>query len=298
MNKKHDRITRRDFIKSTSAAAIGVATLGLPAFSAEGETKYKSKVILIRNKDAVNREGNISGDIIQQMLDEAVVKLFGNDDVTACWKQIVSPRDFVGIKSNVWKFIPTTSQVENAIKNRVMDAGVPEENIGIDDRSVLANPIFKKATALINARPMRTHAWSGVGSLLKNYITFVNPPDYHYNSCADLGAIWHLPMVKDKTRLNVLVMLTPQFHTAGPHHFDKEFVWNYGGLIVGTDPVACDAVGLKIIQAKRKSYYGDDRPIKPIAHHIQFADTRHNLGTSDMNKIDLVKLGWDEGWLI
>lgn len=298
MNKKHDNITRREFIKSTSTAAVGVATLGLPAFSDEGETKYKSRVILIRNKEAVSGEGKINGDIIQQMLDEAVVKLFGKEDATTCWKEIISARDIVGIKTNVWPYIPTTAEVENAIKRRVLDAGVPEENIGIDDRGVLENPIFKKATALINARPMRAHAWAGVGSLIKNYIMFVNPPDYHYNSCADLGAIWHLPMVRGKTRLNVLVMLTPQFHAAGPHHFDKEFVWDYGGLIVGTDPVACDAVGLKIIQAKRKLYYGDDRPLKPIAHHIQFADTRHKLGTSDMNKIDLIKLGWDEGWLI
>ena len=46
------------------------------------------------------------------------------------------------------------------MKKRMMDAGVKESQIGIDDRGVLKNPIFLGATALINARPMR-HASLG-----------------------------------------------------------------------------------------------------------------------------------------
>jgi hypothetical protein len=33
-------------------------------------------------------------------------------------------------------------------------------------------------------------------------------------------------------------------------------------------------------------------------HHIQLADTRHHLGVSDPNRIELVKLGFEEGNLI
>jgi len=146
---------------------------------------------------------------------------------------------------------------------------------------------------------MRTHHWAGVGSLIKNYIMFVETPwDYHDNSCADLGKLWKLPIIKDKTRLNILVMLTPLFHGVGAHHFDKKYTWRYNGLVVGTDPVACDAVGLAIIDAHRKAHFGDDRPMKPPAHHIAFADTRHGIGTADLNKIDLIKLGWQDGILI
>jgi hypothetical protein len=104
--------------------------------------------------------------------------------------------------------------------------------------------------------------------------------------------------VKGKTRLNILVMLTPLFHSVGPHGYSSEYVWNYGGIIVGTDPVACDAVGLKIIQAKRKNYFKEDRPLNPPAKHIELADTRHNLGTADLKKIELIKLGWKEDVLI
>ncbi|MFH2035206.1 MAG: DUF362 domain-containing protein [Candidatus Zixiibacteriota bacterium] len=299
MSKIFKRITRRNFIKSAGVATIGIATVGIPSLADEIVSNYKTKVILIRNENVVGDKGKINGDIVQQMLDEAIIKLIGKKDIVSCWKEMIVPEDIVGIKTNEWANLPTTTEVEQAIKKRVMDAGVSEKNIGIDDRGVLNNPIFKNSTALINARPMRTHSWSGVGSLIKNYIMFdPNPPKYHANSCASLAEVWDLPIVKGKTRLNVLVMFTPQFNTIGPHHFDKEFTWNYGGLIVGFDPVACDTVGLKIIQEKRKLYFGDDRPIKPIAHHIQIADTQYKLGTSDMDKIELIKLGWDKDWLI
>lgn len=291
--------TRRDFIKTTGVVALGAAA-GLPALAQESvEPAAKSKVVLIRHPEVVGADGKVNGEIINQMLDQAVTTLFGNDDPAACWKQIIKPTDTVGIKTNMWRYLATPPELEQALKARVMLAGVPENRISIDDRGVLDNPIFKEATALINTRPMRTHAWSGVGSLIKNYIMFVPyPQNYHDNSCAHLGAVWTVPMSKDKTRLNVLVMLTPQFNTAGPHHFDKTYIWNYGGLIVSADPVAADTIGLQIIQAKRQAFYGEDNPIKPSAHHIAFADTKYNLGTSDLNKIDLIRLGWDKDILI
>jgi hypothetical protein len=62
--------------------------------------------------------------------------------------------------------------------------------------------------------------------------------------------------------------------------------------------VALDAVGLRIFWAKRLAYFGKDRPMKPPAHHIAFADTKHKVGTSDLRKIEIVKLGWKEGILI
>ena len=299
MSDDKRRFTRRDFIKNTGAVAIGVG-LGLPALAEETTgAATKSKVVLIRHPEAVGPDGKVNGAIIQQMMDEAMMKLFDKDDPVACWKEIIKPNDVVGIKTNVWKYLSTPPELEQTLKSGVMAAGVPEKNIDIDDRNVLENPIFKEATALINTRPMRTHAWAGVGSLIKNYIMFVPyPQNYHGDSCAYLGAVWTVPACKDRTRLNVLTMLTPQFNTAGPHHFDASFTWNYGGLIVSTDPVAADTIGLRILQAKRQLFYGEDKPIKPSAHHIAIADTKYNLGTSDLNKIDLIRLGWQEDSLI
>ncbi len=288
-------ITRRDFIKNTSLAAIGSTIfLGKTGFDIPQEAK-KSRVVLVRDKQVLDDNSRPKYEVLLDMLDKAVTALTGEEDVGQAWKTFIKPDDVVGIKSNVWTYIPTTPQVENALKERVMDVGVAESNIGIDDRGVLRNPIFQKSTALINARPMRSHHWSGVGSLIKNYIMFIpDPQNYHDDSCARLATIWDNPLCKGKTRLNVLVMLTPQFHGVGPHNFNPRYVWNYYGLIVSFDPVAADATGLRIIQAKRRDFFGENRPLSPPAKHIFDADTRYNLGTADPNKIELIKIGYEE----
>jgi len=286
-------------MKNTSLAVVGGTLLLSKKEPLLFQTGKKSKVVLVRNKEVLGDDGKPKPEIVLNMLDQGVTVLTGKPDALQSWQTIIKPDDIVGIKSNVWRYIPTTTQVEGAIKKRVMDAGVEESNIGIDDRGVLRNPIFKRTTALINARPMRSHHWSGVGSLIKNYIMFVpDPPSYHDDSCARLAIIWDNPLCKGKTRLNILVMLTPQFHGVGPHNFNPRYVWKYFGFILGFDPVAVDATGLRIIQAKRKEYFGDDRPLSPPAKHIFTADTRYHLGTSDPDKIELVKLGYSEGAFI
>jgi hypothetical protein len=299
MEKSEKMITRRDFIRGTACATVALS-MGIRV---EGQEKKKpvklTKVVLVRDADVFDEKDNIRPHIVQRMLDDAVRVLFGKKELQEIWKTLIDPKDIVGIKSNVWGPLPTPKALEEVLKQRVMDAGVPEKNISIDDRGVLRDKVFQKATALINARPLRTHHWSGVGGLLKNYIMFVPKPwEYHDNTCADLAAIWKLPIVKDKTKLNVLVMLTPLFHGVGRHHFDAQYTWKYNGLLVGTDPVALDAVGLHIFKAKRLEFFDEEKPMTPPPHHIAFAETKHQLGVADLEKIELVKIGWEKGILI
>jgi hypothetical protein len=290
-------ITRRDFLRIGAAATVG-GLIGLPR-PASAEATGKSRVILIRNKDVITASGGIRAEVIEQMLDQAVTALLGTPDPVTAWEQLVKAEEVVGIKSNAWYQLPTPRSLEAAIQGRLLQVGVKKENVSADDRGVLSNPVFQRATALINTRPMRTHYWSGLGTLLKNYIMFTpRPSDYHDNACENLGAIWHFPQVKGKTRLNILVMLTPQFHGVGPHSFSKEYVWNYCGLIVSTDPVSADATGATIIQKKRDAFFGARKPISPPLNHITAADTRFGLGNSRPERIEVIKVGWEEGVLI
>jgi hypothetical protein len=297
---KKNIITRRSLLKKAAALAAGSALLmNFPVRVFGSAGKKQSRVVLIRDEAVIDAEGKVNAAIMQDMLDKAVLKLSGKPSVQQAWKGIIRPDDIVGIKTNVWSYLATPPELENAIKRRVMEAGVAENKISIKDRDVLSDPVFQKATALINVRPMRTHAWSGVGSLIKNYIMFTpNPASYHGDSCADLATLFELPEVKGKSRLHILVMLTPLFHGVGPHHFNKEFTWTYKGILAGFDPVAVDSVGLQIIQAKRREYFGEDKPLNPPAKHILLADTRHHLGTADPESIELLKLGWKEGVMV
>lgn len=292
-------ITRRDLLRGAVSATLALV-MGFP-LKGEGGGKAvkKTKVVLMRDPDVIDRKSKINRKVIEGMLDKAVTTLLNKEDPVEGWRLLVKPQDIVGIKSNVWGPLPTPQEIEEVIKKRIMGAGISEKDIGIDDRGVLRNRIFQNSTALINVRPLRTHHWSGVGGCIKNYIMFTPWPFlYHPDSCAELGKIWRLPIVKDKTRLNVMVLLTPLFHGIGPHHFDPTYTWPYKGILVGRDPVAVDAVGLKILELKRLAYFGENIPLKPHAKHIAIADIKHKIGTSDLNEIEIVKLGWMEGVLI
>ena len=294
------QITRREAVRRMGLAAAGAFILGLVPWNSWGKTRLdKSRVVLIRDKSLLNDSGELNRGILEAMFDEAVTRLTGDTDHEAAWKKMVQPGDVLGIKSNVWHNLATPDALEQLIKKRAMEAGVADQDISIDDRGVLRNPVFKQATALINVRPMRTHDWSGVGSLLKNYIMFHPKPwEYHPDSCADLAKLWEKPMVKGKTRLNILVMITPLFHGVGPHHFNKKYTWRYNGLLVGYDPVAVDATGLRILEARRREYFGENRPVSPSPKHIELADKRHRLGNADPENIELIRLGWKEGMLV
>jgi hypothetical protein len=312
--------TRRDFLTRAGGAAL-VGAIGLGAGcdgSCSAQPKQegtvpgkpekvaekpragqRSKVVLIRHQQVLEAGRQVNAKVLVQMLDEGVTALLGETDPARAWARLLTPDDTLGIKSNVWRFLRTPEPLEQAIAERAFRSGVDSERIGIDDRGVLRNPIFERATALINVRPMRTHHWSGVGSCIKNYIMFSpEPPSWHDDSCADLAGVWDLPAVKGKTRLNVLVMLTPLFHGKGPHHYNPQYTWEYGGLIIGEDPVAVDATGVRILEAKRAEHFGDEQPFGVPPKHIQVAEDKFGLGVADPDRIELIKLGWDTAALI
>jgi hypothetical protein len=277
----------------------GAAAATLLGAGRAGAADAKARVVLVRRKEVLGPDGRMNGPVLHEMLNEAVAALLGEKDAGVAWRRIVRPADVVGVKSNVWGALPTPPELERAIRDEIVSAGVRPENVAVDDRGVRSNPVFQRMTALVNVRPMRTHAWSGLGTCLKNVILFVeNPPDYHGDACATLGAIWQLPQLAGKVRLNVLVLLTPQFHSVGPHSFAKDLTWPYYGLIVGLQPVPVDATGARIIQAKRRQHFGADRPISPSPHHIEIAGSRYGLGPSDPARIDLVRLGMAEDALV
>lgn len=290
-------ITRRDFLR-VAAETTMVATLGSELIG-EARAETTARVILIRNAEAVGDQGQMHGEVLQSMLDDAVRTLLGTKEPLEAWQKLCKGSDIVGIKSNAWEKLPTPKELEAAIKRRLLDAGVAEKNIDVDDRGVLHNPIFLNATALVNVRPLRTHHWAGVGTCLKNYIQFVpNRPAYHDDGCSALGKIWTSPLVKGKTRLNILSALTPQFYGRGTNFFDRRYVWPYKGLIMGTDPVAVDAIGAHLLQTKRIAFFGEDRALDVPPTHIVVADKEYHLGVSDLSRIQLVKLGWMEEVLI
>jgi hypothetical protein len=296
MSKSDSGLTRRDFIRLAAYAAVGTA-VGAEALAGEGMPPAKrSRVVLVRDENAVTAGGEINADVIRRMMDKGVSELVGADDPVECWRRLVGTPKLVGIKTNAWGNLPTPAAVEQAIEKRLRDAGAAKGRIPKTDRD--ARRMLADCDVLINARPLRSHHWSGIGGCIKNHIMFApRPSAYHPDSCADLAGVWSLPSVKGKTRLNILVALTPLFHGRGPHHWDPRYVWPYKGIFFSRDPVAADALGAHLLAAKRRLELGDDKPATPTKH-IRMAQVRHNLGLADLDRIDLVKVGWEKDALI
>jgi hypothetical protein len=88
--------------------------------------------------------------------------------------------------------------------------------------------------------------------------------------------------------LIVVDALKVQYHGGPAYH--PGWAANYGGLLFGTDPVAVDTVGYKVIEDLRKSaglesLKGTRR--EPI--YIK-RSAEYGLGTADLDKIDFVRL--------
>jgi hypothetical protein len=260
-------LTRRRFLEVAATAVSATAASAALAFPALAGDN--AKVVVVRDAEAVDAGGCVRADVVCRMLDDAVTELVGGRNPSAAWGKLFAANDTVGIKSSFWRFLPTPKAIEDAVTSRILETGVPRHRVAVDDYGVRGNPVFQRATALVNMRPLRTHHWSGPGTCLKNYMTFAENPG------ADPD-----PALIRNTRLSILIMLTPLYHANGA----EEFSWNYGGLVVGTDPVAADITGLRILDAKRNARFEDAKPDLP----------EYMCLTGRTAHITVRKIGWAE----
>ena len=291
-------LTRRDFVKGAAAAGLAAAAWPLAAKPALAKSE-RSRVVLIRDKDVISASGTLDGQVLIRMFNEAATLLMNEETPTAAWKKLANSDDKVGVKSNVWRFLRTPPVLENHIAKKLTGIGIKPDNIDIRDRGILKSEVFQNSTAVINVRPLRAHHWAGVGGCIKNLIMFdPNPSKYHPDACASLGSLFDLPILKNKVRLHCLLMLQPLYHCKGPHDYQRKFTWYYNGLLVSEDPVAVDATGVRILQAKRLQEFQENRPFTTSIKHIRLADERYGQGNANPDNIDLIKIGWEEGILI
>jgi len=303
--KDKESITRRDFLRGAAFGALGAALYGKDGktfartegsravpFAAEAPL---STVVLIRNERAVGEGDRVNAAIVQEMVDTALAQFTGEKDSAKAWTRFIKAEDTVGVKFTRcgWMRVHTEQAVIDAIVRRVEEAGVARERIFAQDGGL---PVAR-CTALINVPSVKVHTLTGIAVSIKNYINFTPQPSrYHGAESSKLGEVFFLPDVKGKTRLIIVDMLRPYFGP-GPQ-INPLHRWNYGGILVATDPVAVDTVCLRICQVKRNLFKGEEWPISPPPDSIYSADKNYKLGTSDPTKIKLIKLGWEKDVLI
>ena len=164
--------------------------------------------------------------------------------------------------------------------------GPPEQNSG----SCFSRIISSHATALVSLAALKDHDLAGVSVHLKNFYGAIhNPHKYHDNNCDPYIAQLNThPHIKGKLRLSVTDACVGLYN-GGPS-MKPQWSWTYGGLIIGTDAVAVDAVCADIIEKKRAEV--GMPPLEEVgrpAKHVQTAAAL-GLGVADLKSIDIVEV--------
>lgn len=287
-----DALTRRDFVRGTVGAAVAASLLG-ESLESEAASTIKSWVAVVRDQGVLSSSNQVNETVLRQMLTEVLKAVTGKADPATAWRVLVRKDDVVGLV-HTDHLNRTHPELVELVKATLKESGIAEENIwmvqGSPDR-------VKKCNALISLPALKAHWLTGIGTVFKNYITFTgSPSSYHDANNAKLGEIWTMPHVKGKTKLVLVDALRP-LCDKGPQP-DPRYMWQYKGLIAGTDPVAVETVCLKVILQKRQALRGEPWPLSPPPLVVEMADKRYALGTSNLEEIGINRIGWSEDILV
>ena len=166
--------------------------------------------------------------------------------------------------------------------------GFSKESYPVGGASTHVSRILTEVcTTMVNIPVLKDHGLSGVtGSLKNHYGSIDNPRTFHDNGCTGPGIpeLNAVPVIREKERLIVCDALLGVYN-GGPR-WRREYLWPYGGIVVGTDPVAIDSVLLRILDEKRRSEGMEE--LGNRARHIRVAGEL-GLGTADPDRIQFVR---------
>jgi uncharacterized protein (DUF362 family) len=279
-----------------------------------------------RREGLVAANGAIDARLLEAALGAAVARAAGEATPVAAMRKLFKPTDVVGIKVNCLggRGVSTRPEVALQLAAFLQAAGVPADRIYVwdrtdrelrgagyaissgrgvrvfgtdedfDERLVEWGPsasrfdrvLATQLTALVSCSPLKDHGLAGASLTMKNWYGAVhNPNKLHDDNCAPF--IPHLvacPVIHDKLRLNVVDGTLAQCH-GGPGRAPR-WAWPFGGFLASTDPVAVDAVGRQILEARRKEV-----GLPPLASegrepaHIAGA-AKLGLGVADLGRIE------------
>jgi Domain of unknown function (DUF362) len=156
--------------------------------------------------------------------------------------------------------------------------------------SLVSRVLSSYVTQHLNLPLVKHHTIPGLSAGMKNFFGAIhNPNKYHDNHCDPYVAdVYSLPQIKSKNVLTILDATRIQYHF-GPA-YKPQWVENYNGIIVGTDPVAVDAVAGKILEdiRKQKGLPTLEQAGHPVKYLATAADASHRLGENRLERIELI----------
>ena len=329
MEERHQSLpigaqSRRHFIRAIAAGA-GAAVWsrahasGDPSNADAPSDGFRPIVARARSSHAI-RGTSVHPLVLREMLGESLIALTGTASVVAAWRSILKPDDVIGIKFNRsgQDGLGTTETFASELIASITSAGWSRERIvcieaprGLD-RHLGTQParigfdehptdfgsgsdqfasVLNQITALICVPFLKTHNVAGMTCCLKNlsHGLVKHPARYHGGGCAPyIGDIVSSAPIKSKLRLCIVDALRVVFE-GGPEA-SAGFTGDAGVVLAGTDPVACDAIGLTVLNQVRA-----DKGLAPLAATAAelpylAAAAQRGLGTAARHAIEVAEI--------
>ena len=304
------------FAQKAAADKSAAAPVAPPASGSNAAAPARSRVVVVTHPEVLIKDYRANPPIVRQMLDRAVMELSGAKTEAEAWRQVGREDDFVAVKYNSMGRPTLESHVEineavaaqlaalakvDSKKILAVDRTVPapydelSEPFTLPSRSLatrLRRLYTDQATAIVNVSVLKTHFGEGQSAALKNHLGSINNPAAYHGwepdrmplSIPELNA---LAPIRTKTRLVIIDAIRPLY--AGGPTDNPEYRWDYRGLIVSKDPVAAEAVGMRVLEAKRAEVRKKEWPMTAARLMVAHAQ-KIGLGQADPARIDLVEI--------
>ena len=218
---------------------------------------------------------------LTELIVHGVQSLTRKSDPVQAWQAVLGPAKLIVLKFNTVaaRQINTTDAMARALvealaagdygPDRIALVEVPRhlqaqlqtrdvprgwgEAIAVGEaRDELANYLYE-ADAIINVPFLKTHKIAGMTCCLKNlsHALIRHPARYHANGCSPyVGQIVGAGAITSRLKLNIVNAVRTVINN-GPDAAEND-IYPHGGILLGFDPVATDAVGLDILLRQRR----------------------------------------------
>jgi len=150
--------------------------------------------------------------------------------------------------------------------------------------------ILSQSDKIVNLPVLKDHGIVGVTLGMKNFFGAIhNPNKYHIDAGNPYVAdLYSHPLIKDKVLLTIIDGIAGQYEGGPPPM--PPWQWNFGGFIAGSDPVAVDRIGLKIIEEQRALHKIPS--LTEASRSPEYLKTAEKLGLGnfDLEKIEVVEI--------
>jgi len=303
-------ISRRDFIKTTSAVAAGVSASVSPLSSALVREQDLPKVVIAIDEECTDNSGNVDENRVQDMVDHAVMLLTGNNNTSKAYEALfpepVTSSTTIMIKENgiSGKTSKSYQIVLNALKTgltKMLGGTFPEDNITITigrgsasptnpsftigPRKYIIEDIWIKSDYIINV-PV---CWAntppyGVTLSLKNMMSTVGGSylQYMHGYEQDANDPWLSKLNSQETfmKKHVITLIDAIMgrYKDGP---GGSIDYKAHRIIVSRDTIACDYQGVLILKEK-----GLKSSLEKTGLEILDLAAKWNVGTEDFRLVD------------